>query len=158
MSAERFMKLVEEQQGFEFYQAYRDDIDHVIGGKVDTFWYIVMKKNKVLETYIGVYNDGAWADSYTKGSGDPKDMPSGTTIARIAEKAYLMQEEKWVKDRKARLIEDDHPHYHYVYGFGDRAVDISEKYGVTIAYSDIKDEAAGFHLRYLYTGEDVELP
>ena len=87
-----------------------------------------------------------------------KELPAGTVIRRIAEKAYLMQEEKWVKGRKPRLIEDAHPHFHYVYGFGDRAVDVSEKYGVTTAYSDIKDPAAGFHLRYLYTGAEVELP
>ena len=27
MSEERFIKLVEENDGFEFYQAYRDDVD-----------------------------------------------------------------------------------------------------------------------------------
>ena len=25
-------------------------------------------------------------------------------------------------------------------------------------YSDLKDPEAGFHLRYLYTGEEVEIP
>ena len=70
----------------------------------------------------------------------------------------IMQDEAWVKDRKPRLVEDSNPHYHYVYGIGDKALDISEAYGVSIAYSDIKDPAAGFHLRYLYTGEDVEKP
>ena len=85
-------------------------------------------------------------------------MPSGSTIKLIAEKAYFMQEEKWVKDRKGKLIEDSHPHYHYVYGFGDKGLDVSEQYGVTIAYSDINDTSAGFHLRYVYTGDDVELP
>ena len=39
-----------------------------------------------------------------------------------------------------------------------KALDVSVKYGVTIAFSDIKDVEAGFHLRYLYTGNDVELP
>ncbi len=106
MSAESFMKLVEKHRGFEFYQACRDDIDHVIGGKGDTFWYTVMKKNKVIESYIGVYRDGTCGDTYKKGSGEPTAMPSGTTIARIAEKAYFMQEENWVKDRKGHLIED----------------------------------------------------
>ena len=46
--------------------------------------------------------------------------------------------------------------YHYVYGFGDKALDVSEAYGVSIGYSDLKDPEAGFHLRYLYTGEDVD--
>lgn len=69
-----------------------------------------------------------------------------------------MQEEKWVKGRKPRLVEDSHPHFHYVYGFGDKGVDVSRQYGVTIGFSDIKDLAAGFHLRYLYTGSEVDLP
>ena len=69
-----------------------------------------------------------------------------------------MQDEPWVKDRKPRLIEDAHPHYHYVYGMGDKALDVSEAYGVSIAYSDIKDLSSGYHLRYLYTGEEVEKP
>ena len=40
---------------------------------------------------------------------------------------------------------------------GRKALDVSEKYGVSIAYSDIKDLSAGYHLRYLYTGDDVEI-
>ena len=36
MSEERFLKTVEENDGFEFCQAYRDDVDYVIGGKGDT--------------------------------------------------------------------------------------------------------------------------
>ena len=85
-------------------------------------------------------------------------MPSGSTIRRIAEKAYLMQNEAWVTRRTPKPVEDAHPHYHYTYGFGDRGLDVSVQYGVTIAYSDIRDEDAGFHLRYLYTGDDVDLP
>lgn len=85
-------------------------------------------------------------------------MPSGSTIKRIAEKAYLMQDENWVTRRTPKPIEDAHPHYHYVYGFGDKGLDVSVQYGVTIAYSDIKDLDASFHLRFLYTGNDVDLP
>ena len=69
-----------------------------------------------------------------------------------------MQDEPWVKDRKPRLIEDAHPHLRYDYGMGDKALDVSEAYSVSIAYSDIKDLSAGYHLRYLYTGEEVEKP
>ena len=36
MSEEKFLKLVEDCRGFEFYQAYRGDVDHVLGGKDDT--------------------------------------------------------------------------------------------------------------------------
>ncbi len=161
MSAEQFMKLVEEHKGFEFYQAYRDDIDHIIGGKGSTCWFVISKKGRVLESWIGTCRDGEWSDRYIKGSGSRKKetvMPSGSTIQRVAEHAYLMQDETWVKGRKPRLVEDSHPHYHYVYGFGDRALDVSEQYGVTIAYSNIKDPSVGFHLRYLYTGKNVDLP
>ena len=160
-SEERFIKLVEENNGFEFYQAYRDDEDHLLGGKDGVFWYVIMKNGKVLESYIGKLNGGKWEDVYEKGSGDKKKtsaMPAGSTIKRIAEKAYLMQEEQWVTRRTPSPTEDSHPHYHYVYGFGDKALDVSVKFGVTIAFSDIKDEGAGFHLRYLYTGDDVETP
>ena len=158
---ERFMGLATENGGFEFYQAYRDDVDHVLSGKDGTYWYVIMKKGKVTESYIGKLNGGAWEDIRVKGSGANKKtkvMPSGSTIKRIAEKAYLCQNETWVTRRTPKPIEDAHPRYHYVYGFGDKGLDVSVKYGVTIAYNDIKDADAGFHLRYLYTGSDVELP
>ena len=161
MFEEKFIQLVEETNGFEFYQAYRGDVDHVIGGKDGTYWYVIMKKGKVTESYIGKYSGGAWEDKYIKGSGTSqkeKAMPAGSTIQRIAEKAYLMQNEAWVTRRTPKPIEDAHPHYHYVYGFGDKGLDVSVRYGVTIAYSDIKNTDAGFHLRYLYTGSDVETP
>ena len=161
MSDERFLKLVEEYQGFEFSQAYRDDIDHILGGKGNTVWYVISKNGKVKESYIGRLANGAWQDEYIKGSGKTqkiKAMPSGSTIKRIEEKAFLAQNETWVRDRKPKLIEDAHPHFHYTYGFGDKAADISQKYGVTIGFSDIKDLSAGFHLRDVSTGSQVELP
>ena len=150
MSEERFMKLAEEQGGFEFYQAYRNDVDHILGGKDGTYWYVIMKKGKVSESYIGKCIVGAWEDICVKGSGaskKTKTMSSGSTIKRIAEKAYLMQNEPWVTRRTPKPVEDSHPHYHYVYGFGDKGLDVSVQYGVTIAYNDIKDPDAGFHLR-----------
>ena len=157
MSEDRFVKLVQENNGFEFYQAFQNDVDHVLGGKDNVYWYTILKKGKVVESYIGKLIGDNWEDTYIKGS-KTKAMPSGSTIKLIVEKAYLMQEEKWVKDRKGKLIEDSHPHLHYVYGFGDKGLDISEQYGVTIGYSDIKDTSTGFHLRYLYTGNEVDLP
>lgn len=158
---ERFMELVREYDGFEFIQAYRDDVDHLLGGKGNVYWYTIMKEGKVKESYIGQFDGAAWKDIRVKGSGKRRkteEIKPGTTIARIVKFAYLAQDEKWVKDRKGRLIEDGHPHYHYTYGFGDKALDVSEKYGVSIGYSDLKDVPAGFHLRYLYTGADVEQP
>ena len=161
MSEERFIMLVKEHDGFEFYQAYRDDVDHILGGKGDTCWYVIMKKGRVTESYIGKNSGGTWEDICVTGScakKKTKAMPSGSTIKRIAEKAYLMQGESWVTRRTPEPIEDAHPHYHYVYGFGDKALDVSVQYGVTIAYNDIKNADAGFHLRYLNIGDDVELP
>ena len=161
MFEEKFIKLVEENGGFEFYQAYRGDVDLILGGKGNTFWYVVMKKGKVRESYIGKNAGGVWEDVYVKGSGatqKTKAMPSGSTIRKIAEKAYLCQDEPWVTRRTPKPIEDAHPRYHYVYGFGDKGLDVSVEYGVTIAYNDVKDADAGFHLRYLYTGNDVDLP
>ena len=161
MFEERFIQLVEENGGFEYYQAYRNDVDHVLGGKDGVYWYVIMKKGKVVESFIGKNNGGVWEDVYVKGSGEKKKtkaMPSGSTVEKIAGKAYLMQNETWVTRRTPKPIEDAHPHYHYVYGFGDKGLDVSVRYGVTIGYNDIKDADAGFHLRFLYTGSDVETP
>ena len=161
MESYRFLELVEKEKGFEFYQAFRDEVDWIIGGRGDTCWFAVMQDQSVKEIWIGTLKDGFWTDRKIKGKGKKKtvtDLPAGSTIKRVEERAYFMQEEEWVKDRKPRVIEDSHPHYHYTYGIGDKALDVSEAYGVSIAYSDLKDPAAGFHLRYLYTGHDVESP
>ncbi len=161
METYRFMELVKKENGFEFYQAFRDELDWIIGGKGDICWFAVMKDLSVKETYIGKIKEGVWTDRMIKGKGkkkSEKEMPQGSTIKRIEERAFFMQEEPWVKDRKPKLVEDAHPHYHYVYGIGDKTLDVSEKYGVSIGYSDISDVSAGFHLRYLYTGKDVEIP
>ena len=158
---ERFIKLVEDNGGFEYYQAYRGDVDLILGGKGNTFWYVVMKKGKVTESYIGKNAGGVWEDICVKGSGTrqkTKAMRTGSTIRKIAEKAYLCQDETWVTRRTPKPIEDSHPRYHYVYGFGEKGLDVSVKYGVTIAYNDILDVDASFHLRYLYIGNDVDLP
>ncbi|MBO6011225.1 MAG: hypothetical protein J6P71_05455 [Oscillospiraceae bacterium] len=158
---QRFMDLVDKYGGFEFYQAYRDDVDHVLGGKNGTYWYVIMKNGKVRESWIGKCRGGEWEDRYLKGSGasaKAKAEPAGSVIKRIAEKAFLMQDEPWVTRSTPRPRGDAHPHYHYVHGFGDKALYVSVEYGVTISYSDVKDEAAGFHLRYLYTGKNVSLP
>ena len=157
----RFLELAEKEKGFEFYQAFRDEVDWVIGGREDTYWFVVLQDQPVRETYIGTLKDGVWTDRRIKGKGKRKtvkEMPSGSTIKRIEERAYYMQDAECVRDRKPKLIEDAHPHYHYVYGFGDKALDVVKDYGVSIAYSDLKDPSAGFHLRYLYTGEEVETP
>ena len=161
MESYRFMELVEKENGFEFYQAFRDEVDWVMGGKHDTYWFAVLEDQSVKETYIGTLKDGIWTDVRVKGKGkrrNVKEMPAESTIKRIEERAYFMQDADWVRDRKPRLVEAAHPHFHFVYGIGDKALDVSEAYGVSIAYSDLQDLPAGFHLRYLYTGEEVETP
>ena len=161
MGSYRFTELVEREKGVEFYQAFRDEVDWVIGGKGNTYWFAVLKDQSVREIYIGTLQDGVWTDRRINGKGKKKsvsEMPAGSTIKRIEERAYFMQDAQWVRDRKPRLVEDAHPHYHYVYGIGDKALDVSEAYGVSIAYSDLKDLSAGFHLRNLYTGAEVEIP
>lgn len=161
MSKERFIELVEEFGGFEFVQAYREDIDHIIGGKGDTYWYIISQNNRIKESYIAVFRDGVWRDRYIKGQSEKKkekEMPAGSTIKLIEENAFIYQDEAWVQKKTPKAIEDSHPHYHYVYGFGDKALDVSLQYGVTIGYSDIKDLSVGFHLRDANAGAQVELP
>ena len=157
----RFMELAERENGFEFCQAFRDELDWMIGGKDGTFWFTVMKDQSVKETFVGKLEDGVWTDCRIRGKGKRrtvKEMPSGSTMRRIEERAYFMQDAEWVADRQPRLIEDSHPHFHYVYGFGDKALDVSEAYGVSIGYSDLSDPDAGFRLRFLYAGDDVEAP
>ncbi|MCR5793891.1 MAG: hypothetical protein K6G61_00915 [Solobacterium sp.] len=157
----RFRELAEKEKGFEFCQAFRDETDWVIGGKADTYWFAVLKDQSVREICIGKIRDGVWSDCRIRGKGKKRtvqEMPAGSTIQRITERAYFMQDEPWVRDRKPRLVEDAHPHYHYVYGMGDKALDVSAVYGVSIAYSDLKDPSAGFRMRFLYTGKDVEMP
>ena len=157
----RFVKLAEENGGFEFVQAYRDEEDRLMGGKDGKYWYIIQKDGRPVDQYIGTLTGGEWKDVRIKGRGKSRkvtDMPSGTTIGLIEENAYLHQGDEWVQGRKAKLVEDSHPHLHYVYGFGDKALDVSEQYGVTIGWSDIKDVPAGFRLRDLTVGKDVELP
>ena len=161
MESYRFAELAEKEQGFEFCQAFRDEVDWIMGGKDDTYWFVILKDQSVKETYIGTLKDGVWTDRRIKGRGKRKtvkEMPAGSTIERIEERAYFMQDAEWVRDRDPRLIEDAHPHYHYTYGIGDKALDVSQAYGVSIAYSDLKDVPAGFHLRFLYTGEEAEAP
>ena len=88
MSEERFIRLVQENGGFEFYQAFSNDVDHILGGKDGVFWYTIIKKGKVIESYVGKQTADGWEDSYTKGA-KTKAMPAGSTIKLIAEKAYL---------------------------------------------------------------------
>ena len=58
MDSYRFMELAKKENGFEFYQAFRDEVDWAIGGKGDTVWLAVLQDQSVKETYIGTLKDG----------------------------------------------------------------------------------------------------
>lgn len=157
----RFTELVRKENGFEFCQAFREEVDWIIGGRDDTYWFVVMKDQLVKETWIGTCRDGVWTDRRVKGKGKKKtvqELPAESTIRRIEERAYFMQDAEWVRNRKPRLVMDAHPHLHYVYGMGEKALDISEAFGVSIAYADLKDLSAGFHLRFVNVGKEAAIP
>ena len=64
----------------------------MIGGKDDTYWFTVLNDQSVKETYIGTIKDGVWTDRRIKGKGKRKsirEMPPGSTIKRIEERALL---------------------------------------------------------------------
>ncbi len=153
------MDLVGSNGGFEIVLGYKDWEDHCIGGKNGKFWYLIMKDSKPVKCWIGEYSGGAWKDMLYKGKNKTgSSVAPGTTAKLIAEKAYLCQDERWVAGKTKKVIEERHPHYHYVYGFGDKALDVSAVYGVSIAFSDIADADTGFRFRDIFVGNDVEYP
>ena len=155
----RFIDLAESNGGFEIVLGFRDWEDHYIGGKNGKYWYLITKDEKPVKCWIGEYAGGVWKDTLYKGKGKPGSAAKpGTALKLIAEKAYLCQDEKWVAGKTGRVLEDRHPHRHFVYGFGDKALDVSAVYGVTIGYSDINDVSAGFRFRDILVGGDVEIP
>ena len=46
------MELVKKENGFEFCQAFRDELDRVIGGRENTCWFTVLQDQSVREIYI----------------------------------------------------------------------------------------------------------
>ena len=47
---------------------------------------------------------------------------------------------------------------HYVFGFGDKAVETVKDYGITVDFNDISDNDSAYHLRDIFLGKDVEKP
>ena len=74
----RFLELAEKENGFEFYQAFRDEIDWIMGAKGDACWFVVMQDQSVKETYIGTRKDGVWTDRRIKGKGKRKTVKEMT--------------------------------------------------------------------------------
>lgn len=44
---DRFMELVKKENGFEFCQAFRDELDRVISGRENTCWFTVLQDQSV---------------------------------------------------------------------------------------------------------------
>ena len=160
MEENRFMDLVNEYKGFELVIGYRDDIDHYIGGLGNKYWYEIIDGKKE-EYYIGTYNDGVWEDEYYKAKNNKivscKKVDSKTTINKITEKAFFYQDKIGTK-KPIKIEKEEDTYLHYVYGFGEKAWEVSEKYGVTTFYSDINKVEDGYHLRDILTGSDVDKP
>ena len=160
MDKEAFMKLVNDNDGFEFVIGYRDDLDYYIGGKGNKYWFLWTKWNKS-EYYVGTYENGAWTDKYyvakSKKIVESSTVESETTINKIVERAYYYQDK--IGTKKPTEIDKEYDIFlHYVYGFGEKAWEVSKKYGVTVAFSDINKVDEGYHLRDYYLGSDVEKP
>lgn len=43
MADHRFTELAEREHGIEFCQAFRDEVDWIIGGKDGTYWFAIMQ-------------------------------------------------------------------------------------------------------------------
>ena len=160
MNAESFMNLVKENDGFEFVIGFKKDVDHRIGGKNNKYWYYIDKNGKNAEYYVGTYENGLWSDKFYKEKGsklESKSVDSGTTIKMIVERAYFYQDK--TVNRKAQEVEK-HGFIcnHYMFGFGDIAVETVKDYGVTVDFNDIKDNDSAYHLRDIFIGDDVEKP
>ena len=158
MNAESFMNLVNEQNGFEFVIGFKNE-EHYIGGTGNKYWYLVDTGRKK-EYYIGTYEDGVWSDKFyvdKKDGLESSTVESGTTINKIVERAYFYQER--TVGRKPQETEmGGFKCNHYCFGFGDKAVQVVQDYGVTVGFNDIKDNDGAYRLRDISTGKQVDPP
>ena len=158
MNAESFMNLVNENGGFEFVIGFKNE-EHYIGGTGNKYWYLVDTGRKK-EYYIGTYEDGVWSDKFyvdKKDSLESSTVESGTTINKIVERAYFYQER--TVGRKPQETEmGGFKCNHYCFGFGDKAVQVVQDYGVTVGFNDIKDNDGAYRLRDISTGKQVDPP
>lgn len=157
-----FLKLVADNNGFEVTLGFRDDIDHFLGGTGNKLWYFV--KNKSAEDYYvcTLQEDGSRVDVHYKCKKEilsAEPATSGITLELIVAELSVEQDEVDSSKRKPTKVSlYEHPCSHYSFAFGERACKISDEYGVTVEYSNLNDEAAGFRLRDLRIGPDVIPP
>ncbi len=160
MDSNSFMKLVEENNGFEFVLGFKDFVDHYIGGRGNKYWYQITKGNNS-EYYVGTFSNEKWRDKFYKSKSNKiiscETVEPETTIKKIVERAYFYKDKIGTKTPR-RLEKDDDVFLHYVYGFGERAWQVSEKYGITVFFSDINHEENGYNLREINIGSSVNKP
>ena len=160
MNAESFMNLVKENNGFEFVIGYKDYVDHSIGGQGNKYWYLINYDGKKQEYYVGTYDNGSWSDKFyiKKGSNlESKTVKNGTTIKMIVERAYFYQDKTAGKNPQ-EVEKHGYMCNHYMFGFGDKAVETVKEYGITVGFNDINDNDSAYQLREILLGEDVEKP
>ncbi len=160
MDRESFMNLVKENNGFEFVIGFRDFVDHHIGGKDNKYWYFIDYDGKKSEYYVGTYEDGSWKDVFYKAKGkkiESKTVKSETTINKIVERAYFYQD-KTVGKKAQEVEKHGFMCNHYMFGFGEKAVETLKDYGITVDFNDINDVDLAYHLRDVLLGDDVEAP
>ena len=95
MDKNAFMKLVNDNNGFEFVIGYRDDLDYYIGGVGNKYWFQWIKGNDS-EYYVGTYENGVWIDKHyiakNKKIIESNIVEPETTINKIVERAYYYQD------------------------------------------------------------------
>ena len=160
MDKNAFMKLVNDNDGFEFVIGYRDDLDYYIGGVGNKYWFQWIK-GKDSEYYIGTYENGVWTDKHyiakNKKIIESNTVEPETTINKIVERAYYYQDR--IGNKKPTEIDKEYDTFlHYVFGFGEKAWEVSKKYGVTVSFSNINKVEEGYHLRDYYIVSEVDKP
>ena len=160
MDKNAFMKLVNDNDGFEFVIGYRDDLDYYIGGVGNKYWFQWIK-GKDSEYYIGTYENGVWTDKHyiakNKKIIESNTVEPETTINKIVERAYYYQDR--IGNKKPTEIDKEYDTFlHYVFGFGEKAWEVSKKYGVTVSFSNINKVEEGYYLRDYYIGSEVDKP
>lgn len=160
MNKEAFMNLVKDNDGFEFVIGYKNFVDHRIGGNENKYWYLIDYDGKKQEYYIGTYENGSWTDKFYIKKGNKlksRTVESGATIKMIVERAYFYQDK--IASKKPQEVEK-HGYMcnHYMFGFGEKAVEIVKEYGITVDFNDINDNDSAYHLRDILLGKNVEKP
>lgn len=161
LNEEKFLKIISDNIGFQVTLGFRDDVDHFLGGRGSKVWYYIQKK-KTADYYVGTLTGGVWEDVHyvlKKKILTSEPAPSGTAIGLILSELSIGQEEIEKDGRKPIAVKVyELPCSHYSFAFGERAYQISDDYGITVSYSNLKDEEAGFRLRTLIVGEDIKIP